>query len=100
MDVASRQVDKLKLTSCGSVLDEDDLFDVELYLSAHFVSITSPENNKTSEKFENYSISFDRGMQGSGILSSQFGATANLISGNCLTEMDRRKPALFFTGGA
>ena len=100
IDVASRQVDRLSSTSCGSKLDGDSLTDVELYLSAHLVSITDAVNNKTSETFENYSVTIDRGVSGTGVLASQFGQMANMISGGCLAESDKRKAGIMFIGGA
>lgn len=100
IDIAGRQVDRLALSTCGSSLSTADLKDVELYLSAHILSISSPELNKTSEKFENWSVAYQRGTTDSGLMSSQYGNQANMISGGCLLEMDLRQASVCFFGGA
>lgn len=101
IDVASRQVDRLSATSCGSRLDAETLTDVELYLSAHMLSATTLDSTKKqSEKFENYSVTYAKAMTGKGIEGSEYGQIANMLSGGCLAEMDKRQATLFFAGGA
>ena len=55
---------------------------------------------KTEEKFENYSVKFQRSISGVGVLGTSYGNTANSLLNGCLVELDKRKPTIAFFGGA
>lgn len=99
INVANITVNKLS-TKCGSGLTEEELTSVELYLSAHLVSVSDPESSIKSEKFENASTVYNTALSGEGIKGTPYGNTANMLSGGCLVEMDKRKAGLFAVGRA
>jgi hypothetical protein len=82
--------DKLAASACGSGLSDAELKQIELYLAAHFVSVTDPE--ALTEKFEGSSKSYQRGWVAgqSGISSTSFGVVANTLSNGCLAELDKQ----------
>lgn len=98
---ANIQVDALEDSECGSSLTTATLKEVERWLAAHFASVTDGGLSKKSEKFEGYSVTFDRGNAASreGLMSTQFGQMANTLSGGCLMESDKRKTKFHALGG-
>jgi len=94
---ASVLVDKIA-SGCASSLTEDELTQVEIYLSAHLVTVSDPGSSVSEEKFENSSRKFNTATAGKGVLGSPFGQTANMLSGGCLAELDKRKPQVFALG--
>ena len=101
IDAASLVVDRLAASDCGSGLSDPELKNIELWYSAHLASFTDIKLTRTSEKFENATNTYSRGSSTSmtGVMSTQFGQTANGLSDGCLAEMDLRKTSLFSIGG-
>ena len=99
---ADLMVDKVEASDCGSDLTAAELKEVSRWLSAHLAAVSDPKLAKESEKVEGYQIKFSRGSSSEkgGIKSTQYGKTANSISGGCLAELDKRTPGFFATGGA
>lgn len=98
---ANSVVNRMAATDCGSDLSDEELIQVELYLSAHYAAVTDPTLSIESEKFENASSKFSRGSASSmsGIMSTQFGQMANTLSDGCLIESDLKKASFFTAGG-
>lgn len=86
-------VDKMVAGGCVSEGEQAD--QVELWLSAHFASVTDPNLSATEVKFENSSRK-RAGTTGSGLMSSQYGQMANTLSNGCLAEYDKRNPSIEF----
>ena len=83
---------------CAKGLTDDELKQVELYLSAHLITVSDPGSSVSEEKFEGSSRKFNTAKQGEGVLGSPFGKTANMLSGGCLQELDKRKPRIRTVG--
>jgi hypothetical protein len=76
-------------TVCGTSLTEAVLTQVELFLSAHFVGSMAP--TAVSETFEGWSKTFMVGGTAlTGVLSDNYGQTANMLSGGCLQLLDKQ----------
>lgn len=97
IDAANILVNKIA-AGCASGLTEEELTSVELYLSAHFVTVSDPGSSVSEEKFENSSRKYNVAQQGKGVLGTPFGQTANMLSGGCLQELDKRKPLIRTVG--
>ena len=81
--------------SCGSGYDSARLAQIEIYLTAHLVGLADPLVSE--EKFENASKKFEKGSQGgTGIMSTQYGQTANMLSGGCLARLDMQPASVQF----
>lgn len=85
---------------CGTTLDQACLDQAADYLAAHFL-VTSKvgESSATlaSERFENYQKTFKTGdNSGTGILSTSYGQTANLLMGGCLETLDSPSASVEF----
>lgn len=84
---------------CADDLTEDDLKQVELYLSAHFAAATentltlSSETDPCSGGKAVYGFQFGEGVKG-----TPFGQMANTLSGGCLAEFDKQPANLFSIG--
>ena len=75
-------------TVCDVSLTEAVLTQVELFLSAHFVGSMAPE--AVSESFEGWSKTYMVGGSSlTGVLSDNYGQTANMLSGGCLQQLDK-----------
>ena len=98
-DAASCMVDNVA-ASCGSDLNEATLKSVELYLSAHLCAVTESSLSIRSEtdacSGSNATYGF---VIGEGVKGTPFGMTANMLSGGCLAEYDKR-PANIYSLGA
>ena len=97
IDSATGLIDKISF-GCGNELTDNQLKNTELYLSAHFAS-TMDSTLKTlkSEKFEGSST--DYGFSGGeGYLSTDYGQTANLLSGGCVANLMKSPIGLFAVG--
>lgn len=80
---------------CGESFDEPLLTQIELFLSAHFVCVADPA--LVSEKFENAESKFQRGaMDLTGVLSTNYGQTANMMACGCLVNFDQKTAAVQF----
>lgn len=99
-DIASRQVDRLAETACGSSFSGDTLTDIELYLSAHLVALSDRNAFLQSEKFENYSATYQQQNVGDDLMSTTYGQTANMLSDGCLYKMGKERAQVVFFGGA
>jgi hypothetical protein len=77
---------------CGATKSQTCLDSAANFLASHFLA-TSKVGEKTqlvgSEKFENYQVSYKTGTSiKQGILSTNYGQTANTLMGGCLVELD------------
>ncbi len=87
IEAASTVVDTIN-ESCGTSFDEDRLTQIELFLAAHFVGTIVPQ--KVSIKFENYAETYQVGSNAlMGVMTDKYGQTANMLSGGCLSELDK-----------
>ena len=99
---ANLLVTRLAATTCGALLLDTELKEVERWLSAHYASVSNPTLALQSEEFEGAKNVYSRGSvrNATGVLSTQFGQMANQLSGGCLQELDKRKISLDALGGA
>lgn len=102
---ASCQIEKLVASGCVDDITDECLASAETFLAAHVMVGTGAGEKggggiKTEEKFENYSVKFQRTMEGQGVLATSYGVTANSLVSGCLVEFDKRKTNIFFFGGA
>lgn len=80
---------------CGQDFSDAVLEQIELFLSAHFASFADPK--AIEEKFENASKKYARGSNDlSGVMSTQYGQTANLLSNGCLADFDKTNAVVQF----
>lgn len=80
---------------CGQDFDVDQLEQIEIFLAAHFASFADPK--ATEEKFENASKKYARGNNNlAGVLSTQYGQTANMLANGCLTDFDKTNSVVQF----
>lgn len=81
---------------CGSDLSDDKLKQGEIWYSAHLLSVSlSPVIVK--EKFEGWSQENQvGGTDGTGVMSTIYGQTANTLLNGCLVEEDKRTPQMAF----
>ena len=98
-------VDKVVSSGCAGDIDIDCLTAAETFLTCHIMSGSGAGEKggggiKTEEKFENYSVKFQRSMSGPGVLGTSYGNTANSLLNGCLVELDKRKVGIFNFGGA
>ena len=91
---ASAMVDEIA-AGCGSTYSDDLLKQIEIFLAGHLAGATDPQ--LTQEKFENASKTYERGSSGgAGILSTQYGQTANMLSRGCLLQLDMQSASVSF----
>lgn len=103
--VASQLIDAVVANGCAASVVDAVLTSAETFLTCHIMAGTSAGESggggiKTSEKFENYSVEFQRSTNGEGVLGTQYGITANALVNGCLVELDKRPCQIFFGGGA
>ena len=80
---------------CGQDFSDATLEQIELFLSAHFASFADPK--ATEEKFESASKKYARGNQDlSGVMSTQYGQTANMLACGCLADFDKTNAVVQF----
>lgn len=80
---------------CASWVTGDCLTQAEMYLAAHLlISSNVGEDSRTIAKESIrgiYSVEYlSSKMEGSGVLSTTFGKTANTLTGGCLAELDKQ----------
>lgn len=81
--------------------DESKLTQVELYLSAHLISMVDTSSGGRvieKEKFE-METTFSSIDASDKISSTAYGQTANMLSGGCLGKVQDRKATLYSVGG-
>lgn len=98
-------VDKVVASGCVDDASLDCLTSAETFLTCHIMSGSGAGEKggggiKTEEKFENYSVKFQRSVSGDGVLGTSYGSTANSLLNGCLVELDKRKVNIFGYGGA
>lgn len=90
---ASLLVDDLALAN--PALEAPRLQQVEIYLAAHYANLADPR--LASETFEKASKKFEgRRSARTGIMSSQYGQTANMLSGGWLALLDAQPVQMDF----
>ena len=74
------------------------------YLASHLLSLSTvgkDSRTKKRETFENYTVEYAVSqVMGNGVMSTQYGQTANSIVGGCLQEVDKQQSVVCFFGGA
>ena len=100
---ANCQINKVVVSGC--VADDDCLASAETFLTCHIMSGSGAGEKggggiKTEEKFENYSVKYQRSMSGEGVLGTSYGNMANELLNGCLVELGKRNPVIFNFGGA
>jgi hypothetical protein len=74
------------------------------YLASHLLSLSTvgkDSRTKKRETFENYTVEYAVAqVMGNGVMSTQYGQTANSILGGCLQEVDKQQANICFFGGA
>lgn len=104
ISAASCQVDKLVASGCIDGIPEDCISSAETFLTCHIMSGSRAGEKgigiKTEEKFENYSVKFQRSMSGEGVLGTSYGIMANDLLNGCLVELGKRNAVIFGFGGA
>lgn len=97
---ANTVVNRMAATDCGSDLSEDELTQVELWLSAHYAAVSDPKLALVSEQFEGERNAYSRGNSSDmgGIKSTQYGQMANTLSNGCLADTDLMKVSFFSAG--
>jgi len=98
-------VDKVVASGCVDGVSLDCLISAESFLTCHIMSGSGAGEAggggiKTEEKFENYSVKFQRSTTGQGVLGTSYGITANGLLNGCLAEVDKRQVNFFNFGGA
>jgi len=98
-------VDKVVASGCVDDVSLDCLISAETFLTCHVMSGSGAGEAggggiKTEEKFENYSVKFQRSTTGKGVLGTSYGITANSLLNGCLVEADKRQVNFFSFGGA
>jgi hypothetical protein len=79
--------------------NEEGLTAVELYLSAHLITLLDPKKNGEITKFkiEGFETTYSsRGLSPELINRTPFGMTANMLSGGCLVSHTRPKASVAF----
>lgn len=75
---------------CGKSFDEARLTQIELWLSAHYANVQDPEVSR--ERFEQAEKTYQIGnRQLYGVLTDQYGQTANMLAEGCLVDFEKRK---------
>ena len=97
----------LSVQACavGAGVSDECLTTATAFIACHLLSGVgvggSASKVKSKESFENWSVEYISGQySSSGVLSTSYGNIANSMLGGCLQEVDKRKPSLFFFGGA
>ena len=91
---------ELAARGCLDGKTQDCIDSASNFLGAHF--FTSSKVGKDSaiaveEEFENYRVKLKRGgNNGTGILSSDYGQTANVLLGGCLANLDKPRATVGF----
>lgn len=88
------------MTSNG--VNDDHLTQVQIFLAAHLLTssnVGKQSRTAKTEKFENYSITWATATAtGAGIMSSNYGETANEMSGGCLANAGKTPASICFFG--
>lgn len=98
IDAASCIVDTIAL-GCASDMSEACLKQVELYLSAHYATVSDQAMSLASETEScgTSSVRYNNGQ--TGMLSTTFGQMANTLSQGCLDAYDKQEVGIFSLGG-
>lgn len=83
-----------RVAAACSDLSDDTLTQIEIWYSAHLISVHDPVLVK--EKFEGAENTYQRGDSGTGVMSTHYGQMANTLSSGCLEDEDRRTPQIAF----
>ena len=93
----------LRLTDCTNSMSTACIDQAEAYLAAHL--LTSSNVGKSSAQVSKESINgkysveyLAKSASGSGVLSTPFGETANVMLGGCLAQLDKTPTGLLSIG--
>lgn len=103
LDVAHYLVNSVQ--PCYGDLEEEVLTQAEAYLAAHLMATTGQGGITvgavSDEKIDSQSISYAISKtNGEGILQTGYGRIANMLLNGCLSNLDKAKSGICFTGGA
>lgn len=92
LDVASCVMEQV--SECTAKLSTTCKDQVEAYLSAHFLTTsevgTASKQIRREELDGKYSVEYLTPFNlGNGVLGTQFGQTANMLAGGCLSQLDK-----------
>jgi hypothetical protein len=64
------------------------------------VAITTPDAKRENMLQNDLDVTHHRGKLGIGILSTEYGQTANMLAHGCLADFMNQKPQILFVGSA
>ena len=89
IETATVIVDQIN-AKCGKSFDANRLALIETWLAAHYVNVQDPEVSR--ERFEQAEKTYQIGnRQMYGVLTDQYGQTANMLAEGCLVDFEKRK---------
>lgn len=98
MMAANAIIDKAAASGCTASFEMK--IQAANFLTAHLLALSKPGESAApteSERFENWAITRKTGdNSGEGILSTNYGRTANMLMGGCLVGMDKRTARVDF----
>lgn len=99
IDTATLVIDRVA-AGCGSGLSDAELARAETYLAAHYCASTDKSLAVSEERFEGSSVKYSNSGKGTDILSTDFGVTANTLTGGCLQNISKRKARIYSMGAS
>jgi hypothetical protein len=91
-----------RVTDCMGFSEGDCYDQTEAYLSAHLLVSSNIGKDSAPLKREmllnEYEVEYIVSKGGTGILSTPFGETANMLSGGCLVNLDKIQPSFHGLG--
>jgi hypothetical protein len=104
LTAAQCSIDLAVSRGCGADVTDECKTKAHAYLASHLLATSGNGQEamqKKSERFENYAETYAvNSGSGSGVLSTGYGESANMLMGGCLVELMKRKPSIGFAGGA
>lgn len=100
LDTADVLVTRLGTDNPG-MFAENVLKNIELFLGAHYCTLSDPSLAVSREQFEGSSKSYQIGnisFSGNGLLGTKFGQSANTLSNGYLAEYDKTPSRVFVVG--
>lgn len=102
LDAAACVMAGISPCTTGKLISDDCLTQAHAWLAAHLLSVSGVGGNtrvKKREKFENYDVEWAMSQStGQGVKATNYGQTANLLTGGCLAEADKSPAVICFFG--